>query len=221
MRINKNLKYTKKHINKKHKNRKYQRGGLTIENSPLPTCDILAGFQVDKTHMTGFVRMINSPMDCVINALQIIGLIDMHSANIMRISNLGIQGFQKIQIELIFILYFRKNFSFMPTHSWKEFTQTIETNLQNNQVAFGGYTGHVFVLARHDDGNIFYIDPQLHKYCNVKDDECANLFFQNQDTWYLLHHSNVDLTEDQYTTILEYINYMQSNVAQVPATILE
>jgi hypothetical protein len=68
-----------------------------------PMCKKLSIFKISDENINSFQRFINAPMDCVINALQLIGLLDSLTSNIFRISCVGKQGFELIQIEKLFI----------------------------------------------------------------------------------------------------------------------
>ena len=57
-----------------------------------------AEFEMTDTLINGFRRQIPKPMDCVINALQLMGALSSKCAELMRIVA-GDGGFQKDQIE--------------------------------------------------------------------------------------------------------------------------
>jgi len=63
-------------------------------------------------NITNFTRDFSSPMDCFINALQMFGVLDPYSANLMRISTIGTNGFTKEQIEWSFMYRYNHNFNF-------------------------------------------------------------------------------------------------------------
>lgn len=167
----------------------------------LPECDILSQFGMTDNNINSFKRYIQSPMDCFINALQLMGLIDVLTSNMVRISCAGQSGFTKPQIEKVFILYKGHNFDFKSTTNYNEFSQNIETNLQKNHAVFCGYTGHVFILARLANGDIMYIDPQINEFCNVN--TCQDQIRNGGSTYFLLFHSKEKLTNYQ----LEFIGF--------------
>lgn len=212
MRKSRKLKIKKQNRNKCIKS---QKGGI-YEDQGLPPCTEISTFRVTDDQINGFERLINSPMDCVITAMQIIGMLDGKSANIMRVTTLGIHGITKIQIELIFTLFYNKNFDFKQTYDYDEFTRTISATLPVGHVVFGGYVGHVFILARHLDGSIYYIDPQINTYCNVADDQCSALFTQNQSSWFLMTNSVENLTPVQYQTLVNNVYLLQQPGAVLP-----
>ena len=169
-----------------------------VKNS-LPDCNNLSQFQINDENIQSFRRYINSPMDCVINALQLMGLLDTVTSNLFRISCVGTNGFEKDQIEKIFILYKGVNFEFKSTTNFNEFLNWIETKLLPGNVVFAGYTGHVFIIGRLLNGNIMYIDPQINKFCNIK--TCQNLIMHEGKSYYLLFNSEKKLTIDQLNII--------------------
>ena len=147
-------------------------------------------------------------MDCFINALQLMGVLDPLSANIMRVSTLGVTGFTKPQIEIIFSFTFRKNFDFKSTNNFDEWAQWINHYLQPNHVVFAGYSGHVFVIGRMNHGMLVYIDPQVPVFCNLNTPECEALL-RGKAEYYLLFNSTEQLTQQQEETIIAYTQHLQ------------
>lgn len=191
-------KYSKKSATKKHTKKNYEtrnsiKGGF-------PPANILSQFPISDSDIQNFRRVFTTPMDCVINAMQIVGMLDNLTGNLVRISSAGSSGFSKEQIEKIFILYNGKYFDFKPTNSFDEFSNYLRQHLMPGHVVFAGYSGHVFLIGRQLDGTILYIDPQLDAYCDVERPQCAN-YIKSANTWYLLHHSERQLTEDELRSI--------------------
>lgn len=145
-------------------------------------------FAITDDSINGFQRMIASPMDCFINAMQIIGIINNISANLMRISSAGVTGFSKEQIESIFLLVLRRNVEFKSSDNFQEFSSTIYANLAPNHVCFCGYTGHVFLIGRKADGSIMYIDPQVGQLCNLDDPTCQ-AYVRDKPRYFILFNS--------------------------------
>jgi len=132
--------------------------------------EIIMGFQSDiKAYLT--------PMDCFINAMQIIGVFDSVQANILRISCIRNQGISAHAIGqmLTYVSYDTNTDSEMDVEGTTSFNfyffqsftdpqvwiDTIGSNLsENNKILFAGYEGHVFSFAR-ENNKIYYIDPQL------------------------------------------------------------
>lgn len=176
-----------------------------IVHSKLPECTIVSQFPITDTNILEFKRLIKSPMDCVINALQLFGLLDVVTANLLRIpAELQKTGFSKEEIEMIFILFMGNNFSFKPTKNFQEFSTYIETYLHPGYAVFAGYTGHVFILARRLDGVIMLIDPQEPLYCNIN--ECQNRIIEDGSDYFLLFNSAEKLNKTQ----LQHVGFTES-----------
>ena len=195
--------------NKKNNKNNKQIGGL-LEDFGLPPANILSQFKITDANLQTFNRTFNAPMDCVINALQLMGILDDISANIMRISTLGVVGFTKAQIEIIFAYKFRKNFDFKPTTNFDEWATWINTLLIPGHVVFAGYTGHVFLIGRMLNGRLFYIEPQLNMFCDLNTEECV-AYLRNKNNWSLLFHSDQHLTADQEALIIQYTQSLASS----------
>jgi len=154
----------------------------------------------------------------VINALQIMGFIDKVTSNILRISDIGDKfGFNKIQIEKIFILLKGTNFDFIAINNFNDFSQTVEQNLLPGHVIFAGYMEiinkgelnekgesdekifqHVFLIGRYLNGKIVLMDPQLQALCDIN--KCQDLI-RNKDEYYILYNSKESLTKSQLTKL--------------------
>ena len=171
-----------------------------IKNS-FPECNILSQFKISDENIMNFKRHIQSPMDCVINALQLMGVLDTLSSNILRISCVGSRGFEKEQIEKIFTLYTGVNFEFKSTKNFDEFANTIETQLLPGNVVFAGYTGHVFIIGKYLDGRLVYIDPQLNTICDIN--ICQDMLKNGGKEYFILFNSEEKLTSTQ----LEYLGF--------------
>ena len=193
---------TKKNKSKQNKHSKKTQllKTVRIKNS-FPECNTLSQFKISDENIMNFKRYIKSPMDCVINALQLMGILDIVTSNMLRISCVGTNGFEKDQIEKIFILYVGVNFEFKSTKDFNEFANTIENKLLPGHVVFAGYTGHVFILGRHLDGKIMYIDPQIDTICYIN--TCQDLIRNGGKEYFILFNSEEKLTN----THLEYLGF--------------
>ena len=157
---------------------------------------ILSQYRIADENITNFKRFVKAPNDCVISALQIMGMIDDFTGNMLRISFIGQTGFTKQQIELIFTLRTGKPYKY---HQMKydTFSQTIKEKLMPGHVVFAGYTGHAFLIGRTLDGNLFYIDPQTEVgICNLADDNCEELI-KTQGDYFLLYHTETFLSKEE------------------------
>ena len=174
-------------------------------------CTVLTQFSISDSNLSGFQRIFSSPMDCFINALQIIGIFDNKTANTLRITTKSREtGFTIEEIELIFLFNINHNCTFMSTTNWDEFKQMINKNLQPGKVTFAGYPGHVFLIGRNYDGVVLYIDPQVSAYCNLDSPECTFLI-SNQPMWYLLFNALTPLTREQEAIVVQYLSAPPAN----------
>lgn len=205
-------KFSKK-IYLKKKTRKL-RGGYG-ENIGFPLCTELSQFKITDENIENFARHFSSPMDCFINALQIIGFIDEKCGNLMRISSVGRNGFTREEIEIIYIYLTGNNYDFKPTNNFDEFVKEIESKILPGYAVFAGFEDnfrgkiykHVFLIAKKNDNTIFYIDPQIPTICNVN--ECQNNYLKNHQTWYLLFNSTVKLNEYQKNYIVSKVPFLK------------
>lgn len=99
---------------------------------------VIAEFRITDQHLQNFKRLIKKPMDCVINALEIIGVIDNTHADIIRIC-MGDVGLSSYQITEIF-QYMK------PKYQWdfmriklKALIEYCQKNLKRGHVLFCGY----------------------------------------------------------------------------------
>lgn len=193
--------------------KKIRRGGA-LEHHGLPPCTIVSCFPITD-HYINFTRLFRSPMDCVISGLQYIGVLDADTANLMRITTIGSVGINQEQIELMFAVKYRNNYSFKPYTNFDEFAQTV-VRLPMGNILFAGYETdafkHVFILVNLD-GRIFYMDPQTVN-CDILDTaNCAAPFIiHGKRAWYLLHQSETRLTPFQEQIIIEHVNDLQHRV---------
>ena len=121
--------------------------------------------------ITSFRRWVKKPMDCVINALELIGALDGRNADLMRIAS-GDKGLQKDQIEHVFTYLFPSNkwdfFGYSDIKKLEHYTLNI---MQPGHVIFCGYyghnasvnaqIGHVFLIGKDSSGIVKYMDPQI------------------------------------------------------------
>ena len=156
----------------------------------------LSQFTMTDERIQNFKRFVKSPRDCFINAMQLMGMIDIFSANILRISFAGELGFKKEQIELIFTLKTSKPFKFYQMN-YEKFYDTIKNKLEAGNVVFAGYTGHVFLIGKIQNGDIVYIDPQTEiGICYLSDENCEKLI-QNKGDYFLMYHTETLLSKDE------------------------
>ena len=140
-------------------------------------------------------------MDCVINALELMGALDGRNADLMRIA-VGDKGLQKDQIESIFSYLFPTNkwdfFGYTDIKMLEHFTMNI---MEPGHVIFCGYyghnasvnaqIGHVFLIGKDSAGNVLYMDPQVGAngiICNLMDPTCYS-HIQNKNQYFILQYS--------------------------------
>jgi hypothetical protein len=187
----------------KSKTRKRKIKGGMGELRGFPPCDSLSLFPITNEQIASFSRNIQSPMDCFINALQLLGVINNVTANIMRISSAGRNGFSQEEIEKIFILLTGHNHDFKAAPSSADFARWISMYLPPGNVVFAGHEGqsnHVYLIGRTVDGRISYIDPQLGTICDLSSQECQKLI-SNNALFRLMFNSTSKLTSDQLHTL--------------------
>lgn len=178
------------------------RGGIGREYG-FPECNNLSIFPITDENILKFNRTVQSPMDCFINTIELLGIIPSLTANIMRISSAGRTGFTKDEIEKIFILITGCNHDFKGTNSSLEFSEWISRHLPPGHVVFTGYEGdtrHVFLIGRKVNGVIVYIDPQIGLICDLSDEGCQK-YIANKHIFRLLFHSTDRLNSDQLKLI--------------------
>jgi len=141
-----------------------------------------------------FKREIKTSMDCVTNALQILGVIDEKSADIIRIITTE-QGLDEQQIQGIFN-YIR------PTkiHKFIRFTnrdivvgQLSQMDTSGSNVVFAGIeyqngTKHVYVLERSKNGMFNVIEPNANRivHCGKTPEEYFDTCLKDLKAFYLL-----------------------------------
>lgn len=228
-------KITRKNNAKKVRKSKKRRGGLSglpVTQERLET-KYLTEINITNQDLESFNRQFKSPMDCVINALQIIRILDKKQANIIRITA-GHLGITKEQIELIFMLQTNRNHSFIGMKP-NVFENQIQNNLGMNKIVFAGYgltqpdgtiLRHVFLIGRDSNNLIGYIDPSavtssepniysIHTNIQEEKSELQKIIESNIDNpnfeLYLLYNSEGELNRRDLEILNSYIENMQSN----------
>jgi len=114
-----------------------------------------------------FTRDIPSPMDCVISAMQLGGILSNKCANLMRLTALGNQGILPSQLEQMFIYLTNSIVRFIPLE-FENLLKYLFTALQSQQIAFCSYTreigsGHAYIIGKGINNKLYLIDPQASK----------------------------------------------------------
>lgn len=189
-------------VNRKKTRKRKMQGGIG-ELRGFPPCNSLSLFPITNEQIISFNRGIQSPMDCFINVMQLLGIVNNLTANIMRISAAGKTGFFQEEIEKIFIMLTGHNHDFKSTPNSQEFSKWIATYLPPGNVVFAGHEGqskHVYLIGRTTDGHILYIDPQLGTICDLSLEECQT-FISNNHTFRLMFNSESKLSPEQLRSL--------------------
>lgn len=182
-----------------------QKGGNLPQGYVGPTWGnlIITNFRISDNDIISFQR-INSNVDCAASAMQIIGLIDNFTANIIRIMLIAHKqmGLYAGEIEAIFSLKTNKKFVFMPTTNADELVQYINAHLLPGCVVFCGATygtlSHVFLIGRHTSGTFVKIDPQSSvSVCNLAEESCKRSMFKGAKSYFLLFNYEGEFTQKE------------------------
>ena len=143
-------------------------------------------FPFSNENILQFGRMEKRPKDCVINALELIGVIDHYHADLMRIAvgNIGLTESQILDI-----------FRYRQPKEWKlvecklqEIRICYETIMPPGTAIFCGFyddTNHVFLIRKTTDSHIFFLDPQNNLICHQFDIIC-NSVFSDKNKYFVL-----------------------------------
>ena len=159
----------------------------------------IAQFYISDDNLLKFRRLVKKPRDCVINALELMGILDATPADLMRIV-VWDTGVGAPQIEQIFSYV-------QPSAKWRFFRYTDITTLeqfayqglQPSHVIFCGYHKngfkHVFIVGKNHQGQILYIDPQVDAFCPLENSQCFH-YIRDAQEYYILQ-STFDLHQIQ------------------------
>ncbi len=148
----------------------------------------VAQFNMSDDAIGKFRRWVKKPRDCVINVMELLGILDQQNADLCRIM-VGDTGLQVGQIEDIFSL-------FEPNFKWRFFrftkletlAQFTDQELNIGKAIFCGYMGqegHVFLIAKSLDGKVMYIDPQINQICSLDQSNCVSSI-NNKQAYFIL-----------------------------------
>lgn len=168
--------------------------------------ETLATFPISDENVEAFTREVERPMDCVINAYQLLGFIDDYTAELMRMTCPGDQGLSLVQLERTMAYMSHRRLStvlaFKPSSSFDEFQYYLSSNLGRGLSAFCGITrddgsSHVFVVAINSVGQFVLLDPQLDEtMCDLAHSDCLSNITDNVNTWYCLTLTNIPMNID-------------------------
>jgi hypothetical protein len=166
----------------KHSAVKQRSNGLEME---------VVQFPITNEQLLRIQRTVVRPRDCVINAMEIIGIIDGRSADIMRIM-VGDLGIPTEKIENIFEFSFRRSFTFTPDNRMDLLDFFLTNSLMPNNIVFIGVEyisgeKHVFLIGKTETNALIYIDPQApSSMCDLRETACFQTVFQNVINYYIL-----------------------------------
>lgn len=170
----------------------------------LPDCTVLSEFPFAQESITQYRSVVPkhaSYMDCFINALQLLTVVDERTANIMRVSSAGVSGFTSEQIVSIFIICTGRHYDFKLL-TLRDFWSILERLKRDHAVLAGVKAtlfgiGHVFLIRRNADDRLEYLDPQMNTICDLSNPtaECSAIL--SQPWHYMLFESSVSLSADQ------------------------
>lgn len=151
----------------------------------------MAQFKISDENISGFQSLLNkklTEMDCFVNAMQLIGIFDRYTANILRITCTGKQGVDNDEMEMAFILHNYLNnpaknvpyYDYFQVGNFQIWAEMLAKTLHPGHVAFCGYFdtigdksyGHVFLIGKYLNGETVYLDPQVAN-CKLNDLNCV------------------------------------------------
>lgn len=161
---------------------------------------------INDATLAQFVRLEGgTPMDCVINAMQVLGLITNKEGGLLRVTQNATEfGFDPVQIAKLFktCFYFDsglqllKDFSFdiFPIDAFRSYIDTcpigqgLLCGIRTPELA------HVFIIAKQLNGAFMILDPQLagQSICNGSW-QCINNYMENPQGGGLYEPSQVQL----------------------------
>jgi hypothetical protein len=145
----------------------------------------IAQFNFSNDSITNFKRWVKKPRDCVLNTMELLGILDSHTADIARII-IGDIGVEIRHIEQICeLVYPEYKCNFYKFTNLKTLTDFTSKQMEYSNAIFCGYQGHAFVVAKYDNGNVYYIDPQINTICNLDDKNCFK-HIANKDAYFVL-----------------------------------
>ncbi|NDE17555.1 GNAT family N-acetyltransferase [bacterium] len=153
-------------------------------------------------------RLVRKPMDCVVNALQVLGLVDEKQADLMRIliTPAGIDTTQLL--DMFRVLDDANEYRLRRFNDFQGLLGHIQS-LGAREGVFAGYRTHpggpplgspepgqkrhAFVIGRGDDGHLYLVDPQADALCDLEDAaQCADLI--QADFYYVLEKKTAAAT---------------------------
>jgi len=136
-------------------------------------------FPITDEVFSKFRRSRPKPNDCVINALELLGILDANSADISRIF-IGDKVVLQDQIEKVFETVFKDKKWHFQNIDVNALEAYLRDSLKPGHVVFCGKVryqgpGHAFLIWKKHDGNIIMVDPQMTNiFCDLSHKDCFN-----------------------------------------------
>lgn len=180
----------------------------------------ITSFKISDENLNEFTRHFPRPMDCVINALQLINYIDFKIAAMLRLL-VGNEGIGGDKIEQIFNMMnnHKYDYKFKEYHlNYIELQNLLDEFLLPGQVMFIGVSrkyintslNHVTIIGRYLNRELVIIDPQMYSKPIVISDfkEWASMY----ETFYILTIENLSKTT---STLPDIITLRAKNVSNL------
>lgn len=169
-------------------------------------------FHISDDNLLRFRRFVKKPMDCVINALEILHVLDQNSADLMRIV-VGDTGLTIDNIQQIFkYMYPQFRFRFFKYTNLQTLGDFCKNELNPGHVLFCGYImkgfGHVFLIGKNLSGEVLYIDPQVDAYCDLSTNQCAE-FIMGAEEYFILQSTTSGQVLQQQGQRMQRMQKMQ------------
>lgn len=156
----------------------------------------IATFKMDDRYIQKFKRYNKQNKDCVINALELIQLLNPREASIIRVlvGCKGIKGPEIIQLFNTLCPKYRWYFN-----SYKNMfilNNYVFNKLERNKVMFCGYYakpgsgGHVFLIGKDNKGIPKYLEPQKNDICDYRESKCY-IQLANKAEYFILEREEI------------------------------
>jgi len=146
-------------------------------------------------------RLNPSNVDCVVNAMEILGILSREEAGLVR-QRIGggispqhfLQKFKEKNPEY--------NYDFIQI-SMRELIPWIINEMPSLSMIFCGYLhhndiGHVYLIGKDNKGKIFLFDPQLNpSICSLETDACFS-YIANKSSYFILVRDNLPMDVEEF-----------------------
>lgn len=146
-------------------------------------------------------RLNPSNVDCVVNAMEILGILSYLEAGLVR-TRIGPSGIKpEFFIEKFQQVNPEYNYKFVQI-SIRELAPWVLYDMPALTMIFCGYldqgVGHVYIIGKDYQGKIFLLDPQLNPpICNLSTNDCFS-YIANKMSYFILVRDNVPMSIDEF-----------------------